>query len=512
PQLKKQESGFYRNLFDQNIYDEATAYLHLEKAYRKIAGKRLRAGDVNEYDEVPDSSFFTNRHARHGFSQGDLEKGYQESSGPDLSGDLTVTNSSFDDVLPTFSVTDAKGEKYLLKFDSADSPGLATSSEVIASRFYYAMGYNVPQITIIYFDPSKLVPAENAVMVEDSGFKKKLTAEKIQNYTLFLSAESDGRLRASATKILEGEDKGNFYFKGKRKHDPEDNVEHSMRRSLRALRVFSSWLNNHDVREGNTADRLVTENGRTVLKHYLVNFNSSLGSAGEEIKSPMLTHEHLIDYGETAKAFLALGLWEKPWQKRWRESGERITNSPAVGYFDNRYFDPGRFKVGLPNYAFKDLTHADAFWAAKIMMSFSDDDIRAAVKAGELSNSEDTDYLVKTLIERRDMIGKYWFKRSNPLDEFDIKDNKLVFKDLAVQYGFASSEGTVYRVAVYPKRKSAARIASREIRETSLDLENWSTEGAVLVLRTLRSGNSKPTPAVFVEINSQGIAGIVHQD
>ncbi|MBI3307052.1 MAG: hypothetical protein HYZ84_04535, partial [Candidatus Omnitrophica bacterium] len=47
PQLKKQESGFYRNLFDQNIYDEATAYLHLEKAYRKIAGKRLRAGDVN---------------------------------------------------------------------------------------------------------------------------------------------------------------------------------------------------------------------------------------------------------------------------------------------------------------------------------------------------------------------------------------------------------------------------------------------------------------------------------
>jgi len=117
----------------------------------------------------------------------------------------------------------------------------------------------------------------------------------------------------------------------------------------------------------------------------------------------------MIDYGEATKAFLTLGWWEKPWQKRWMESDERITKSPAVGYFDNRYFDAGKFKTQLPYFAFKDLSRADGFWAAKIIMSFTDDDIRSIVETGKYSDPEDAEEVANVLIERRDLIGKYWF-------------------------------------------------------------------------------------------------------
>ncbi|MBI3312725.1 MAG: hypothetical protein HYZ83_00630 [Candidatus Omnitrophica bacterium] len=516
-QFKKQEGGFYRDVFDQNIYDDQTAYLHLERLYRKISRHPMRAGNINEYDEVPDSAFFTNRHARSRLSESELQKGagQSEAEGPDLSGNLTVTNSRFDGLLPTFVVTDAKGDEYLLKFDPVDTPELTTSSEIIAARFYHALGYNVPQNSIIKFEGSKLVPAEQATMMDDSGFKRKLTAEKLQEYVLFLPQEMDGRLRASATRSLEGSDKGFFHFKGRRKNDPNDAVDHSGRREIRALRVFSAWLNNSDVRESNTAERVLTENGQEILKHYLVDFNASLGSAGDGTKPPMFSHEYLFDYGEGFKAFISLGWWEKPWQKRWREAGEKVTHSPAVGYFDNRHFNPGRFKTQLPYYAFKDLTRADAFWAAKTLLTFSDDDLRAMVKAGELSEAQDEDYLVKTLAERRDMIAQYWFERTNPLDEFDVKDGKLVFKDLAIERGFASAEGTVYHVSVYPKRKGqASRMASRKIETTSLDLENWldSAKALTLVIRTRRAGSAKKTPVVLVEVTPQGVGGIIHED
>jgi hypothetical protein len=39
-------------------------------------------------------------------------------------------------------------------------------------------------------------------------------------------------------------------------------------------------------------------------------------------------------------------------------------------------------------------------------MNFSDEDIRTVVKAGQYTRPEDTDLIAKTLIERRDMIGR----------------------------------------------------------------------------------------------------------
>jgi hypothetical protein len=261
---------------------------------------------------------------------------------------------------------------------------------------------------------------------------------------------------------------------------------------------------------------LVTEKGKTFLKHYLLDFNTSLGCGADGPKAPMISQENMFDYGEVSKAYLALGLWEKPWQKRWRENGEKVGNSPAVGYFDNRRFDAEEFKTQLPYYAFKDTTNADGFWAAKIIMSFSDDDIRAAVKAGRLKSQEDADYIAKTLIERRDLIGRYWFKAANPLDGFLLEGDRLTFKDLSVDYQFENKQSTSYRVDVFEIRGSQRiKIASVPLQEPAMTIDpKWISgdQKIDLYFYTVRTQAVKHNPYVLVSLDRTGIKGVIHQD
>ncbi len=510
--FKKQETGLYPDVFNQNFYYEGTNLLHLDRLYRYLFRRDVHAANVNVFDEVPDSSFFSNRHARKRLSTQELKDGPKETDGPDLSDKMTITSGKFEGLHPGFFVQDRKGDKYLLKFDDIDSFELVTAAEVIASRFYHAIGYNVPQYTISVFSPEKLVPGEGAKVYDDSGFKRDLTQSRLEEYLLFVPQNEDGNYRASASKILAGKNKGSMRFKGRRKNDPEDPVDHQRRREIRALPVFASWLNNYDVRESNTLEMLVEENGRQTLKHYFIDFNSTLGGGSAK---PMFTHEHMIDYGEAFKAFLALGLWEKPWQKRWKETGEKITKSPAVGYFDNRYFDPGDFKTQLPYFAFKDMTRADGFWAAKIIMSFTDEDIQAVVQTGAYSDPSDAAEVARVLIERRDLIGRYWFDQATPLTDFESDNNQLQFKDLAVENGFRDAQTTTYKVDVIgrkgSKRKQITSLTSGTA-SIPLDAGWWSQyEQIDLLIRAVR-GSSKPNPYVLVELDSQGVAGVLHED
>jgi hypothetical protein len=76
-----------------------------------------------------------------------------------------------------------------------------------------------------------------------------------------------------------------------------------------------------------------------------------------------------------------------------------------------------------PNYPcppFENRTARDGFWAAKQVVRFDDALLRAAVESAEFSDPRSTEYMVRTLAERRDRIGRFWFSRVNPLDEFEI--------------------------------------------------------------------------------------------
>jgi hypothetical protein len=234
---------------------------------------------------------------------------------------------------------------------------------------------------------------------------------------------------------VEGESIGQFHYEGTRGDDPNDLTPHENRRDLRGLYVFFAWLNNTDARAGNTYDTIVHKGGVAFIKHYLIDFGSSLGSDGDAPKDARIGHEFMIAKPHDAlRSIVTLGFAPRPW--------ERIDypNLPAVGRFSAEAFDPDRWASDYPNQAFLSRQPQDDFWAAERVMSFSSDDIRAIVETGEFTGFAALEYLTSTLVERRDMIGRTFFAKVLPIDNFRVENNELQFDDLAFQHELSPAQ------------------------------------------------------------------------
>jgi hypothetical protein len=240
-----------------------------------------------------------------------------------------------------------------------------------------------------------------------------------------------------ASKFLVGKPVGPFEYYGTRADDPNDVFPHEHRRELRGLAVFAAWLNHDDSRAINTLDMLVKENDRQHVKHYLIDFGSTLGSGSTNAQKPRAGNEYYWEFKPTLMRIATLGLWDRPWIRA------EYPNLPSVGAFESSVFDPKSWKPEYPNPAFMNLQPEDGYWAAKIVMSFSDDDIRKIVRTGMLSDARAEQYIVETLIQRRDKIGRYWLARMLSLDNFRIDGSVLRFQDLFAEYGFGKSIETV---------------------------------------------------------------------
>jgi len=193
---------------------------------------------------------------------------------------------------------------------------------------------------------------------------------------------------------------------------------------LRGLGVFCSWLNHHDTRSINSMDTIVTEDGRQYVKHYLLDFGSILGSSGYAPKEPWTGHEYTIDGKESAVQMVTFGFYPPRWV---RADYPKLT---GIGLFDAWSFDPLTWKPNYPNPAFLLMDRQDAFWAAKQVAAFTDDEIRTIFKTGEFSDPRATDWIVECLIKRRDKIIQAWLSDVMPLDKFRIANGSLAFDDL----------------------------------------------------------------------------------
>jgi hypothetical protein len=234
-----------------------------------------------------------------------------------------------------------------------------------------------------------------------------------------------------ASRAIEGESIGPFLYDGTRPDDPNDIVPHQDRRDLRGLRVFSAWLNNTDAKAANSLDVVVTAKGVRSIRHYLLDFGSALGSDGDAPKDPRLGYEYMISTpGATIKRILGLGLVPESWDTA------RFPRLSAVGHFDSELFDPETWKPDYPNPAFLNHLPDDDYWAAKQVMAFTADDIRAIVETARYSDNRSAEYMISTLAARRDKIGRTYLSRVLSLDHFRVERDELMFDDLAVQYGF----------------------------------------------------------------------------
>ena len=94
----------------------------------------------------------------------------------------------------------------------------------------------------------------------------------------------------------------------------------------------------------------------------------------------------------------------------------------------------------MPTAAYYEMRADDAFWAARRVMAFSDELIRAIVKTGQYSDPEAEQYLGDVLIKRRDKIGRAYLTKINPVvDPALDASGALTFGNAAVQYGFATA-------------------------------------------------------------------------
>jgi hypothetical protein len=416
-------------------YDFFSHTLALEKISDQQSEHRVAipAQAVNTLGEVPDSAWHQNRHSRkRPMSTAELVRGPGNSNGPVTNGPWTALKGKTEGVTPGFEIEDAKGRRYVVKMDPLSNPEMASAADVIGSKLFYAIGYHVPENYIVRFTRSQLRITAKSKVEDELGRERPMREQDLEKILDKAPRDKEGGFRAIASLYISGKPLGPFRYHGLRTDDPNDIVPHEHRRDLRGLYVFAAWLNHNDAKSINSGDFLTREDGIDYIKHYLIDFGAILGSDSFEAKSPRAGHVYLFDAGPAAAQFFSLGLYAPRWM---RADFEKI---PAVGNFEAETFDALNWKNNYPNPAFTNRLPDDGFWAAKKVMAFSDEQLRALVNTGAFSDPAAASHLVKTLAARRDKIGRAWFSQVLPLDDFRVRDGRLEFDDLGVVHNFAS--------------------------------------------------------------------------
>jgi hypothetical protein len=385
---------------------------------------------VNTLGEVPDSAWFTNRIGSRPMTIEELVRGSGDANAPAMDGPWTVVSGKNEGVTPGLVIRDFKGRKYFLKFDPKSNPEMASAADVAGAKFFYDLGYNVPENYIVRFTRNQLVVNDKSTYRTPDGKKRAMTDRDVDDVLAKTPREKEGLYRGMASLTIGGDLIGPYRYYGTRKDDPNDIVDHENRRDLRGLYVFAAWLNHTDSKSINSLDSVVEEDGRRFIKHFLLDFGAIMGSDSFEAKSPRRGNVYVFDWPTAAKQFLTLGLYAPAWMRA------DYPHLPEVGRFESETFDPRNWRTNYPNPALELHNPGDAFWGAKKVMAFSDDAIRAIVNTAQYSDPKAAEWVAKCLIERRIKIGRAFFEDVLPLDNFALSGGKLTFEDLAVRYGF----------------------------------------------------------------------------
>ena len=112
-----------RSLIDLDFYDRSFA----GPIFRTLSlPDKRRARGVNALDEVPDSTWFTNRIGVRDMSPEEIARGPCEDDGPEPHKPWTVHSTKAGGTEVGYIVTDARGVKYGLGFDLPELPELET--------------------------------------------------------------------------------------------------------------------------------------------------------------------------------------------------------------------------------------------------------------------------------------------------------------------------------------------------------------------------------------------------
>jgi hypothetical protein len=409
----------------------SSTYDLVENSFGDAGDKeRKRAVNINTIDEVPDSSWFTNRVGSRPMTVDEIVRGPDRGTGP--TGAWQVTGLKREGVTPGFTIRDATGEVYWIKFDPRTNPEMASGAEVIATKLFHAFGYHVPENYLATFRRDDLSIAPGAMAKDEDNRDRPMKWRDIDAVLEKAARGADGSYRVLASRNLPGDPVGPFKYHGTRPDDPNDIFPHEHRRELRGLLVFSAWLNHDEVRSANSLDTLVPAGGRSIVRHHLLDFGSTLGSGSVQAQSRRAGNEFVWEARPTFITMVTLGLYVRPWIK------VPYPDLPEVGRIESSYFQPEMWKPDYPNPAFRQARQDDRLWAGNIVAAVSEDAVRAVAGTAKFSDPRATDYLIETLLARRRKVLAATLNGTNPIVRPALSATGLLtFENSAVQAGVA---------------------------------------------------------------------------
>jgi hypothetical protein len=424
----------------------------------------VHAGNVNTIDEVPDSSWFTNRIGTGRLTTADIVRGPDRVEGISLEG-WTVSQGKSTGVQPGFRMTDPEGHLYQIEFDPISNPEMATGAEIIGTAFYHALGYHTVDVYLAELDASSLVIAPNA-RIEDPllGRRRRLNRRDVDAVLRRSPTLPNGRYRVLASRFADGAPVGNFRYYGRRPDDPNDLTPHEDRRELRGARVFGAWLNHDDSRGVNSLDMVRNDGGRRYVRHYMFDFGSIAGSGTVFAQRHRAGNEYIIEWKPGWLTLATFGVYTRPWMHI-----DYPEVPPSVGRFEAQAFDPVAWRPEYPNPAFENMRADDAFWGARLVARFTPADIRAVVAKARYSDPRATDYMTATLVERRARVLRAWLTPVNPLVDFALDGAGVLTFDNAATAAGVATPASRYRVR-WSRFDNATGAVSDTVEAESLEM------------------------------------------
>ena len=468
-QVKPEEyySPFASDVLDQTLFWPVSRVLSVDVVVPSV--------NVNSMDEVPNSSWFTNRIGNAAgtgepWTLEDTARGSCPDELLSVDGPWTVTAAKPNGANPGFIIKGNDGKGYLLKMDGGFTAGeRATAADVFGSRLYEAVGYNSPCNFIVFFDPAILQIDPDATTTDELGKKNPMTQEDVDQVLAMALVRPDGRLRASASLFLSGKPLGPWRYNSTRLDDPNDVVRHEDRRDLRGARVLASWLNHFDAREQNTLTMWVEEDGRNYVKHHYIDFGDCFGSRwAQDGLSRRFGYSHYLHLGHVLSDLFTFGAIPRPWQQ---VSISEV--APGLGYFDVEHFDPPKWKAGYPNPAFTRMQDEDGAWMARILAHVTDDHVRTMLDEAQMADKVSEEELYKTIIGRRQRILEHYLRVRSPLTNVETRSTdgqeRVCFTDLAVATRVTDPRLVRYESRMYYGRFSEPAWGRQEFADSPIE-------------------------------------------
>jgi len=389
---------------------------------RQTPVKPIGARGINTLGDPLEGAWWERRHYWRRMSLEELRRGPGEGPPPAMDGKWTVVSAKTEGITPGFVVLDRHKRRYFVKFDPPSNPELATGADQIASKIFHALGYHVPDNFVVHFPPEMLELGKDVTVEDRLGRKHPMTGRDLTEILMRVHRSADGRYRATASLAVAGKPIGPYRYYGTRADDPNDTVPHEHRRDLRGMHLACAWVDHDDSRSINTLDVLTEDR---FVRHYQLDFGSTLGSASDKVNSPRSGGEYLFGWKDAGVQLITLGLAVPRWARA------HYPKFPSVGRFESAMFNPDRWVPEYPNPAFLNRLPDDDFWMARQIANLRDEEIRAIVSTAEYSDAKAAEWVTRCLIERRDKIARAGFAKVLPVDRFEIRAGRLEWETLA---------------------------------------------------------------------------------